>query len=146
MAAERRVPGEALKSSMRTLDHHSEIAVGFLGRIFGPKSKYDKRLPYTYEARIRIFAESDEYKSYFSDTVCGLIEYLHRHGIAPDGVSIFEIYAEREAPIDCRLFATAERSWRFKPEICIAFEQHYPGHIRGNTCSFQDRERAAIGP
>ena len=120
--------------------------MGILENVLGPRSKYDRSLPYTYEARIRMFAESEEYKSYFSDTICGLIEYLHRNDIAPDGVSIFEIYPEQESPIDCRLFTTAERQWLFKPDICSAFQQHYPGHIRGDNCSFKDRARTGLGP
>lgn len=120
--------------------------MSFLEKMLGPKSKYDKSLPYTYEARIRMFEESDEYKSYFSDTICGLIEYLHRNRIAADGVRIFEVYQEQEAPIDARLFTTPDQQWLFKPDICRTFEQHYPGHIRDRACSFKDRDRAGTGP
>ncbi|MDK9704759.1 MAG: hypothetical protein OEL20_16650 [Sulfuritalea sp.] len=120
--------------------------MSLLDKILGPKSKYDGSLPYVYEARIRMFEEGDEYKSYFSDTVCGLIEHLHRQRIDPDGVTIFEVYQEQEAPIDSRLFTTADRQWMFKPDICRAFEQHYPGHIHGRDCSFKDRDRGATGP
>jgi hypothetical protein len=31
--------------------HPLEVAMGILGRLLGPRSKYDKSLPYTYEAR-----------------------------------------------------------------------------------------------
>ena len=92
-----------------------------------------------------MFAEGDEYKSYFSDTVCGLIEYLHQLHLSPDEVEIVEVYQNRESPIDPQLFA-ADHQWLFKPDICRAFEQHYPGHIHGSTCSFKDRDRAARGP
>lgn len=120
--------------------------MGLLEKILGPKSKYDKSLPYTYEARIRIFEDGSEYKSYISDTICGLIEHLDRVRIGPEGTEIFEIYQERESPIDARLFTTADRQWLFKPDICRTFEQHYPGHIHGRTCSFNDRDRDAVGP
>ena len=120
--------------------------MSFLEKVLGPKSKYDKSLPYTYEARIRMFEESAEHKSYFSDTVCGLIEHLHRNNIPPDGVEIFEIYLEQESPIDHRFFATSDQQWLFKPDICRAFEQHYPGHIGNKTCSFKDRDRSGTGP
>jgi len=56
--------------------------MSLLEKILGPKSKYDKSIPYTYEARIRILEGSDEYNSYFSDTICGLVEYLHRNGVS----------------------------------------------------------------
>lgn len=120
--------------------------MSILKTLLGPKSKYDSSLPYTYEARIRIFAESDEYKSYFSDTICGLIEHLHRNNIAPEGVDIVEVYQARESPIDARLFTTADRQWLFKPHICRVFEDYYPGHIEGRICSFKDRSRGGRGP
>lgn len=120
--------------------------MSFLESMLGPKSKYDKSLPYTYEARLRIFEESGEYKSYFSDTICGLVEYLHRNSIPPDGIEIFGVYQEHESPIDARFFTTSDRQWLFKPDICRAFQEHYPGHIQDKTCSFKDRARAGIGP
>jgi hypothetical protein len=120
--------------------------MGFLAKLFGPPSKYDASLPYTYEARVPIFAESEEYKSYFSDTVCGLIEHLHRQGIRPGEAKLLEIYREKESPIDASLFATPGGEWLFKPDICRAFEEHYKGHIHGGDCSFSDRDRDAVGP
>jgi len=120
--------------------------MSFLDKILGPKSKYDKSLPYTYEARTPIFEGSDEYNSYFSDTICGLIEYLQRNRIQPGGVKIFGIYLKQESPIDPRFFTTTDQQWLFKPNICRAFENHYPGHIRDKTCSFKDRDRAGTGP
>lgn len=116
------------------------------GKILGPKSKYDKSLPYAYEARIHIFEGSDEYNSYFSDTICGLVKYLHRNHISPDEVQIVEVYQKQEFPIDARLFATPDRQWLFKPEICRSFEEHYKGHIQDNTCSFKDRHGRGSGP
>ncbi len=115
-------------------------------KIFGPKSKYDKSLPYTYEARISIFEGSKEFNSYFSDTICGLVEYLHQNDIKPDEVRIFEIFQKQELPIDVKLFTTADQQWLFKPDICRSFEEHYKGHIQENTCSFNDRDCKSSGP
>lgn len=120
--------------------------MNLLGKILGPRSKYDKSLPYTYEARVRIFEESEECNSYFSDTICGLIEYLHQHHITPEGVQIVEVYLDQEFPIDVKFFTTPDRQWLFKPDICRAFEEHYKGHIQDKTCSFKDRDRHGIGP
>jgi len=115
-------------------------------KILGPKSKYDKSLPYTYEARISILDGSEEYNSYFSDTICGLVEYLHRNGIAPDDVQIIEVYQKQEFPIDAKLFVGADHQWLFKPDLCRSFEKHYKGHIQHNTCSFKDRNGKGSGP
>ena len=120
--------------------------MNLFGKILGPKSKYDKTLPYTYEARIRIFEGSEEYNSFFSDTICGLVEYLHKNGIKPDGVEIVEVYQNQESPIDPQLFTTPDHRWLFKPEMCRAFEEHYKGHIQGDTCSFNDRDCKGSGP
>lgn len=115
-------------------------------KILGPKSKYDKSIPYTYEARVRIIAGSDEFNSYFSDTICGLVEYLHHYNIKPDEVQIIEIYQERELPVDAKLFATHDHRWLFKPAICRLFEEHYQGHIKENNCAFNDRDGIGSGP
>src|SRR3989338_8956316 len=120
--------------------------MSLLEKILGPKSKYDKSLPYTYEARIRIFEGSEEYNSYFADTICGLVEYLHRNGVKPDDVQIIEVYQKQEFPIDTMLFATPDREWLFKPDLCRSFEEHYKGHIRDNTCTFKDRDGKGSGP
>lgn len=115
-------------------------------RILGPKSKYDKSIPYTYEARIRIIEGNSDFNSYFSDTICGLVEYLHRNGIKPEDVQIVEIYQGKELPIDVKLFTTPDRQWLFKPDICRSFEERYKGHIRENSCSFDDRDGTGSGP
>lgn len=115
-------------------------------KIMGPKSKYDRSLPYTYEARIRIFEGSEDYNSYFADTICGLVEYLHKNKIGPDEVQIVEIYQEKESPVDVKLFSTPDRQWLFKPDICRSFEEHYKGHIREDSCSFDDRDCKGSGP
>lgn len=117
-----------------------------LEKILGPKSKYDKSIPYTYEAKIRIFEGEEEYSSYFSDTICGLVEYLHQNHIAPNNVKIFEVYQQHELPIDMKYYSTPDHQWLFKPAICRSFEEHYKGHILENSCSFKDRNRGGSGP
>lgn len=120
--------------------------MNMLEKFLGPKSKYDKSLPYTYEARIPIFEGEAEYNSYFSDTICGLVDYLHHNNITPDEVKIVEVYQKREAPIDGRMFTTPDHQWLFKPAICRSFEKHYKGHIRDHSCSFKDRDCRGCGP
>ncbi len=119
--------------------------MSLMEKIIGPKSKYDRSIPYTYEARIRIVDGSDEYNSCFSDTICGLVKYLHKNGISPAEVQIVEVYQDRESSIDVRLFTTSDRQWLFKPDICRSFEEHYRGHIHENTCTFRDRDCRGVG-
>ena len=120
--------------------------MGLIGKTLGPKSKYDKSLPYTYEARGGLFEGGEEYNSYQADTICGLVEYLHKKGIRPGEVQIVEVYREQEFPVDARRFTTPDRQWLFKPDICRAFEDHYKGHIQPGSCSFDDRDCKASGP
>lgn len=120
--------------------------MGILDRILGPKSKYDRSLPYSYEARIRLFEDGGEHQSYLSDTICGLIEHLQRNGIGPEEAELYEIYRENETPIPASLLVNADGQWLSKQELCHAFERHYPGHIREGSCSFEDRERGCLGP
>ena len=120
--------------------------MSLFGKVFGPKSKYDNSLPYIYEARIRLFEGSEEYNTYFADTICGLVEYLHRNDIKPDEVQIIEVYQRQEFPIDAKHFTTPDHQWLFKPDICRAFEGHYKGHIQDHTCSFKDRDGKGSGP
>ena len=120
--------------------------MSLLEKIIGPKSKYDNSIPYTYEARIRIIEGSEEYNSYFSDTICGLVEYLHKSNIKPGEVQIIEVYQQQETPIDARLFTTPGHQWLFKPDLCRSFEEHYQGHIREDSCSFNDRDCKGSGP
>lgn len=114
--------------------------MGTVARIFGPQSKYDRTLPYTYEARVRIFPDGDEFHSHFADTICGLIEHLHRNNRRAGEVEILEIFRQMEIPLDARLLTTPDGEWLFKPEICRALAQHYAGHIAEHSCSFQDRD------
>lgn len=117
--------------------------MGTVERILGPRSKYDRSLPYTYEARFRVFADGEELDSCFADTICGLVEHLHRRGKRPGEVTILEIYQQRETPLDIGLLTTPDGEWLFKPAICQALERHYPGHIAETSCSFQDRDGRA---
>ncbi|HEB92694.1 MAG TPA: hypothetical protein ENI94_04345 [Gammaproteobacteria bacterium] len=114
--------------------------------VLGPKSKYDKSLPYTYEARVPIFEGSEEFNTYIANTICGLVEHLDSNEITPNEVQIFEVYQEREAPIDMVLFATADNQWRFRPDLCESFKTHYPGHIEDGQCTFADRDGKCKGP
>ncbi len=51
--------------------------MGRIRKFAGPKSKYDKSLPYTYRAEVSEIPDDNEITSdYFSDTLCGLLDYL----------------------------------------------------------------------
>ena len=125
--------------------------------ILGPASKYDKSLPYTYEARIDVLkGQADEpvFNSYFSDTICSLIEYLDEQNIAPDDVELYGIYLGREIRLDPKHCIDRQGQWLKRPSICKALEgrykktmeERYKGHTAKGECAFDDRERKPSGP
>ena len=128
--------------------------VGIVRKILGPKSKYDKSIPYTYFAKVQI-VEGDEYlvHHYFSDTICGLIEYLDENNIGPGEVELFGCYLKKEIPIDKKYCLSEDGKWLKRPNICNSLEtyykqtmeEQYKGHVALGDCSFDDRNRDVIG-
>ncbi len=114
--------------------------------LIGPKSKYDRSIPYTYEARVPVIEGRPEYNSYLADTICGLVEHLDQQAIAPSEVEIFEIYRNEERLIDKTLCTSEDGSWLRKPDMCSSFHDHYEGHIHPGGCSFEDRDFKCNGP
>jgi hypothetical protein len=116
-----------------------------LDKIFGPKSKYEEDIPYTYEARIKIIV-GDEFNSFYADTICALVEYLDKKKIEPDGVDIYEIFKDKENKLDRGYCISEDGKWLSCKELCVSFTERYPGHIHKNCCTFDDRERDVLGP
>jgi hypothetical protein len=114
-------------------------------KFLGPRSKYEKSLPYTYEARVTMAEGSDVTNSFLSDTICGLVEYLRAEGIESHSVEILEVRHDGERLIEGALYTTGSGEWLARPDLCRSFREHYPGHIRADTCSFSDRDREVVG-
>ncbi len=119
--------------------------MGLLGKIIGPKSKYEEDIPYTYEARVKII-DNDEYYSYFADTICALVEHLDEHKIKPDNVELYEIFKDEEKKLNTEYCVADDGRWLTRKELCVAFTERYPGHIHETGCTFEDREREVTGP
>ena len=128
--------------------------MGIVRKILGPKSKYDKSIPYTYFAKVPI-VKGDEnlVNHYFSDTICGLVEYLDENSINPEEVELFGCYLKKEIAIDKKYCLSEDGNWLKRPEICNSLETHYKqtmeeqykGHVALSDCSFDDRERKVVG-
>jgi hypothetical protein len=119
--------------------------VSILRNVLGPVSKYDHRLPYTYQARVDTGLPGMT-ESYVSDTLCGLLERLADEKIAPGEATLLEIRPEGEFPILVEHCVAADGSWLRRPEACRSFEAHYAGHEKSGRCCYRDRSRAADGP
>lgn len=114
-------------------------------KILGPKSKYEKDLPYAYEARVSLVSDTEVIATYLSDTICGLIEYLQAEGVDPGTVEILEVHQERDVVLEPALYLGGSNEWLVRPALCRSFERHYPGHIRADDCTFADREKGIAG-
>ncbi|NOZ45601.1 MAG: hypothetical protein GXO79_02350 [Chlorobi bacterium] len=124
--------------------------MSFISKIFGPKSKYDKSLPYTYTAKVYSIEENkDIFINYFSDTICGLIEHLDKKNIEPENVEICGVYRKKEIPLDIEYCISSSGRWLERPHICQSLENHYKktldirykGHTEKQPCAFDDRDR-----
>lgn len=123
--------------------------------LFGPRSKYDHSLPYTYVARVSVLDGIDDLTTtWFADTICGLIDYLDANGIQPTDVHLFGLYVDREIPLEVHYCLDEDGRWLERPDICHALEQHYretldmryKGHHEHESCDFEDRDRKGGGP
>lgn len=119
--------------------------MGLIRKILGARSKYQKELPYTYEARVAVTDDGEITNSLLSDTICGLVEHLKGDGVDPSGVEIREVYQGREAVIDPGFYTGEDGGWLARPAICESFRVHYPGHIDESNCSFSDRDDDVVG-
>ncbi len=115
-------------------------------RILGPASKYDRRLPYTYEARVAVMGVAGMTGSYVCDTLCGLLDRLADERVDPADVTILEIRPEGEVPVPVAHCLAGDGTWLRRPEACRMFETLYPGHEHTGRCSYRDRSREADGP
>ena len=120
--------------------------MSILRNVLGPKSKYDHRLPYTYEARVTVAGVPGMTQSWIDDTLCGLLERLAEEDVAPAEATLREIRPEAEVPILVEHCVGADGKWLRRPEACRAFEERYAGHERTGRCGYRDRSREADGP
>lgn len=124
--------------------------MNFIRTFLGPKSKYDKSIPYTYLAEVPVIEGDDDlYSYYFADTICGLIEYLDENRVSPHEVHIRGVYQKEEIPLDTNIFLDEKGFWLKRPHICRSLEAHfektqefqYKGHLETGCCDFDDRDR-----
>ncbi len=120
--------------------------MSILSKVLGPKSKYDHRLPYTYEARVKVSGVEGMTESYVSDTLCALLERLAHERADRGEVTILEIRPEGEFPVLLEHCVDADGKWLRRPEACRSFEAHYAGHDKAGRCCYRDRTRTTEGP
>jgi hypothetical protein len=120
-----------------------------LQKLFGPRSKYVKNIPYTYEARVdELGGLGDEpvYSYYYSDTICGLLEYLDKNEVVPENVEIFEVYQKGDNKMVTKYCVDKRGHWLKRPQICKSLHDRYIGHVDEDHCDYRDRNRKGSGP
>lgn len=123
--------------------------MSILRKILGPRSKYIKGIPYTYEARVDELhgqAGKPMYSYYYADTICGLLEYLKKNEVAPKEVEIFEVYQKGDERVRTNFCLNKRNQWLARPQICKSLHDHYVGHIDEDHCAYRDRNRQGEGP
>lgn len=123
-------------------------------KIIGPKSKYDKSLPYTYMAKRQIMDDTGLCEYYYGHTICSLVAHLHALDIPPEEIEMFGIFRKKEVPLKMSLVTDKKGNWLSRPAICHALETHYQktkdeiyrGHHEHETCCFDDRKLKGYGP
>ena len=124
--------------------------MGIIRKFLGPKSKYDRSLPYTYLAKEAIIeGDKDLFSYYYADTLCALVEYLEEREIMPHEVELFGLYKKEEIKLDKSRVTATNGDWLLRPNLCRALEEYfqntkdeiYKGHKELEKCSFEDRER-----
>lgn len=128
--------------------------MGIVRKILGPKSKYDKSIPYTYIAKETLIEGDDELCSYYyADTICGLVEYLNEKDILPKEVELFGVYRKKRIKLNKNICIDSAGNWLLRPNICRELEDYfeqtkdklYKGHKELEKCLFDDRERQGEG-
>ncbi len=119
--------------------------MSILQKVLGPASKYDRRLPYDYEASVAVAGVPGMVNHYFCDTLCGLLERLADERIDPAEVAIVENHREGAVPILIEHCVGADGAWLRRPEACRSFALHYPGHEKAGRCCYRDRSRESVG-
>jgi hypothetical protein len=120
-----------------------------LEKLLGPRSKYVKNIPYTYEARVdELCGQGKEplYSYYYSDTICGLLEFLEKNEVVPENVEIFEVYQKGENKVMTKYCLDKKNHWLTRPGICKSLHDRYIGHVDEDHCAYRDRDRKGIGP
>jgi hypothetical protein len=119
--------------------------MNFLTKLFG--SKYDKKIPYTYQAVINVVEDDDPVQvSYLADKICTLTNFLKKRQVDPETVTICEVYNGKETPIPKDCYMTEDGKWFPKTKLCQPMTSRYGEAKTEFTCQFRDRNNRICGP
>jgi hypothetical protein len=119
--------------------------MNFFTKMFG--SKYDQKIPYSYQAIIKVVEDDDSIQiSYLADKICTLTNFLKKRQVAPETITIFEVYNGEETLIPKDCYMTEEGEWFPKTKLCSPMTSRYGEPKNDQTCQFRDRNNRVCGP
>ncbi len=119
--------------------------MNFLTKRLG--SKYDKDIPYTYQAIINVVEDDDSIQvSYLADKICTLTNFLKKRHITPETVTLFEIFNGKETLISKECYMTEDGQWFSKSQLCQPMTGRYGEPKNEHNCQFRDRNNQVSEP
>jgi len=113
-----------------------------LHRLFG--SRYDKTIPYGYEAVIKNDIPELELDTFFlGPTICELVKYMKKNTVEPDRVKIFELFNDREKELPREMYLDDDQ-WLNRTNLC-KITKRYGEEECFPKCRFQDRRGVKCG-
>lgn len=117
--------------------------MAFLEETFG--SKYNKRLPYTFEARINIVEDDPSFQTYlYADSFCALTNRLKKQLLDPKQVEIYEVFQNREGKVPEESYLSDEGRWEPRMKLCSSLCGRYRDPNVEPECEFSDRKRDSV--
>ena len=88
-------------------------------KFLGPKSKYDKSLPYTYMAKAQIMKVIQIWFQHILQILfVDLLNIWMQRKITPNEAELFGIYRKDEIKLDKKILIDNKGNWLLRPEIC----------------------------
>jgi len=119
--------------------------MNLLTKVLG--SKYDRNIPYSYQAIINVVADDDSIQvSYLADKICTLTNYLRKCQVTPESITIFEVYEGKETLIPKDCYTSEDGKWSPRAKLCAPMTSRYGEPNDELTCQFRDRNNRICGP
>lgn len=111
-------------------------------RLFG--SKYDKNLPYAYQAKKQVVEGYDDIThDWFSDSLCALCNHLRKLGEEPKSIVIYECFRGCDKELAKEAYACSDGKWLEKRNLCMAHCRF--GTVKSSSnCGFLDRDLKTV--
>lgn len=87
------------------------VPMKILRKVISAETRYKHDIPYTYEARVKIQHNKEEYNAYIADTLCALVEHLGSLNITSDKTEIYAIFKQGEKELHISFYVAKDGQW-----------------------------------